>query len=757
MLTYAAAIFLSAFLLFSIQPLVSKRILPWFGGSAAVWTTCLLFFQSFLFAGYAYAHGSHARLKPRQQALIHGALIIAAILFLRPMPSERWEPTGAEQPITQILLILSLSVGVPYFVLSATGPLLQAWFAQSFPGRVPYRLYALSNAGSLLALLSYPFVFEPTLDLSSQAKLWAFGFVAFAGLCGYIAWRIASPQSSASAIESGNKADKKRSAAAATDEPAPEAARPHPALYAFWLLMATCGSIVLMATTNHITVDVAVMPLLWVVPLAIYLLTYIIAFDRPAWYRRTPFAIAALLCIYAAAMMHHLEVGTAEWRNAGTPGILYWTFSDPAAPSPKLHLSTVHFMFANFATLFAICMICHGELARMRPAPRYLTSFYLMIAAGGALGGIFVALIAPLLFETYWEWDAMLVAACLGSMGIVGWSAIRRLNRNRNHEHRPSRYALLAAIVFVFFLTCVIFLKDLSECLFARGKNVRWRARNFFGALSIREVDPQDESSRRFMLVHGTITHGTQFVAESRRRQPTTYFGRISGAGRAIDLYQKELPPGKLRIAAVGLGAGTFAAYPEAGESITFYEINPIVIDVAERSQWFTYIRDCRRRGAHCDIRLGDARLTLHRELQQQQVQPYHLILLDAFSGDSIPVHLLTVEAFETYLAMLTQSTSAADALGQMDEGGTIAVHISNKYLDLEPVVRALALRFGLIALKIPNLDDDPSDVYRADWIILTHNRAAANKLAKYSKPFIFDTRPLLWTDARSSVFEILK
>lgn len=763
---YAAAIFTSAFLLFQIQPLISKRILPWFGGTPAVWTTCLLFFQTVLFAGYAYAHWSNHWLKPRQQALVHAALIALALILMRALPSESWEPTGAEQPVLKILLILTMSIGLPYFVLAATGPLLQAWFARAFPGRVPYRLYALSNIGSLLALASYPFFFEPNFNLQAQAQLWTAGFVVYAALCAYIAWKI-SPVGQA-------VPDNSRRSQAQPDLQN----SPHPALYAFWLILAAFASVVLIATTNRISTDIAVMPLLWVVPLALYLITFIIAFDRPVWYRRVPVALLAIVAIYAAAATHHFGIGDSMFYNLGTVGLIASYSGDPTELPPMFHVSTVHFLIANFTALFAICLLCHGEIVRTRPAPRYLTSFYLMISAGGALGGVFATLIAPSLFTSYFEWDAALFVACLASIAIVIGACIVRIFRSSGGKLnfvKPARgqLARLVGAVLALSILSLVILIDVSELLGSRDTNIRWSARNFFGTLTVQERDSDDEVWRRLLLFHGTTTHGSQFTKESRRREPTTYFGLQTGIGRTIDYFHKHLPPGQLRMAVIGLGAGTLAAYPDAGDSITYYEINPTVIKLAESGDWFTYLRDCRARGAHCDVRLGDARLTLQHELasfspprsgegpregktaiRTDKRPSYHIFALDAFSGDSVPVHLLTAEAFELYLASLVAETNNK---GEATEGGAIAVHISNLYLDLEPVVRAAALRFNLFALYFFTPDNPEHDAYYADWIILTRNPALAAELGSAATPVKIQRRPVLWTDDRSSLFEIIK
>jgi hypothetical protein len=741
--TYAAAIFVSAFLLFQIQPLVSKRLLPWFGGSAAVWTTCLLFFQSFLFAGYAYAHLSNTWLRPRYQVVLHMLLVALALVLLPAFPGDQWEPTGGESPIPLILLILMLSVGLPYFVLSATGPLLQAWFARSFADRMPYRLYALSNLGSLLALLSYPLVFEPVVNIRDQSRLWSVGFAVYAALIAMIAWQ--TTRASAAGRGQG---------ALSEDTSAAVAAAPPAWHYGWWLILSAFSSLVLIATTNNISTDIAVMPLLWVVPLALYLITFIIAFDRPNWYRRLPLAIFTFIAIYAAAATHKFGLFRFMWYDFGSLGIAWGFMGDPTAPPPTFTFIPAHFLVANFAALFGICLLCHGELVRSRPAPRFLTAFYLMIAAGGAVGGMFATVVAPLLFKTYFEWDASLFIAALASLAIIFTPCIRWVVEKYGEEATKPRFIFSAGALVLLVVVTILAVIDLTEFLGSNQKFVRWSTRNFFGRLAIQERDRDDSRWHRFVLSHGTTTHGSQFVNEPRRSKPTTYYSEISAIRRTIDFYHKQLPPGKLRIGVVGLGTGTLAAYAQKGETVAFYEINPVVVDIAEKDAYFTYISDCRARGANCEIHLGDARITLRRELEQKKLKPYNVLVLDAFSGDSIPVHLLTRQAFETYLACITPSTNEE---GKPDEGGAIAVHYSNLFLDLEPVVRAMALHFNLLPLQISNKDDPSRGIYASDWIILTHNRALAADLAQYARPVATTREPVLWTDYHSSLLDVLR
>src|SRR5262245_48594535 len=361
---FAATIFLSAFLLFEVQPILSKYILPWFGGSPAVWTTCMVFFQTVLFLGYGYAHWSQRALKPRMQGIVHLALLVVAVALLPIAPNSSWKPLFDEAPTLRILALLSVCVGLPYLALSATGPLLQAWFSRTYPDRSPYRLYALSNAGSLLALLSYPFYVERAWNVGNQANYWTWGFVGFAVLCGATAlaacWR-----SSTAAVSDESRSDKR------TTDQAPTIGR-----RLLWLALPAFASLMLLATTNHVCQDVAVIPFLWVMPLSIYLITFIITFDHSRWYNRRMFALAAVVTLLVAMAVDQLI-------NVGA----------------NVSFSFVAELAIYFAALFFLCMVCHGELVRLKPSPRYLTSFYLMISAGGALGGLFVSLLAPVVFS----------------------------------------------------------------------------------------------------------------------------------------------------------------------------------------------------------------------------------------------------------------------------------------------------------------------------------------------------------------------
>lgn len=780
---YAATIFVSAFLLFQIQPMISKAILPWFGGTPAVWTICLLFFQSILFAGYAYAHCTNAWLSPGKQAAVHVGLLILSLALLHVLPDASMQPPGDADPTRAILIILILTIGLPYFVLSATGPLLQAWYSRSFSGRTPYRLYALSNIGSLLALLGYPFIFERQLDLRHQAMFWSAGFILFAFLCAYAAWRMkAGKQSSTAAPEEIEAVEGVIVPAEDGDPNPPTAGR-----YLSWLLLPAFASIVLMATTNHISTDVAVVPLLWVVPLALYLLTFIIAFDRPNWYFPLITSVATLIVLYpTCAINKNNNVGWLRLYECGITGRcvhmlvdgahrIFGGTSDSVAKGPGVFVNFLGTLTINFATMFGICMLCHGKLAKLRPPARYLTSYYLMISAGGALGGIAVSLVAPHVFKSIVEWNLSVFAAAVGAVAIILSALVNRAvdpdlkwNSESVREFALSdsststslvtsssskfwpRLLLAAILVPISFL-----MLDLVEFLFSSHKDAVYRSRNFFGALTIRELNADKPLTRELVLLNGTTIHGTQFTSPERRTQPTSYYATDSGVGLVLQYFHEYRPPGGVRIGDVGLGAGTLAAYAQKFDHITFYEINPTVLDISTSGKWFTFVTDARNRGAFCDIKLGDARLTLQRELQgdksptsEKGVQ-YHVLVLDAFSGDAVPTHLLTAEAMDIYKPYLaTQSKMGID--------GALLIHVSNRYLDLERIARGDAeyLKFNCVVVK--NEGDDSRSINSSDWVVLTRNKALLEYLMPYVDAPGARKPAVLWTDAHSSLFEIL-
>ena len=677
-LLFSVATFSSAFLLFQVQPLVSKAILPWFGGAPSVWTTCLLFFQSVLFAGYAYAHLLVKWLPDRRQVYVQLMLFVVAAIVLRVIPTADWKPTADDHPNVHILIVLAATVGMPYFLLSTSGPLLQRWWSRLFPGGSPYRLYAISNAGSLLALLSYPVLFEPTLTLDRQGTIWGIGFLVYLVLAGVCGWSLIRRQRNSTQSENLSR---KRNA---------NGDRIDLGRVIEWFLMAMIPSAGLLAITNRVCLDVAVIPFLWVVPLSLYLVSFIVCFESDRWYRRGPVAAATCTLIAIFCGNEMLSVFDSLYLEIG----LY------------------------LVILFAICMMCHGEVARVRPSPEHLTAYYLTLSAAGAAGGLFVALIAPLVFPDFWEFNICLLAAMLCSLLVMfdRWNWMSRESRARLPATAMA-CVLIAGVVLHF-----------TESI-ANYRSSVAMTRNFYGVLEI-EIDEVDDIN---VMRHGNIIHGLQHRSLGRRSEPTSYYSQSSGVGRVIRVQQSRNE--EVRVGLVGLGVGTLAAYGREGDLFRFYEINEAVIEQAEGH--FSFMEDTR---AQVEIVRGDARLVLESESDQG----FDLLVLDAFSGDAIPTHLLTKEAFAGYLQ-------------HVDGDGLIAVHISNLYFDLRPVVDAIGDEFELASrtIIVPEVSEpvDPS----SEWILLArHEHVLDSDLLKQhvARP---QPHRVLWTDQFSNLFTILK
>ncbi|MCA9231708.1 MAG: fused MFS/spermidine synthase [Planctomycetales bacterium] len=683
---FAMAIFISAFLVFQVQPVISKVILPWFGGSPAVWTSCLLFFQTALFAGYAYAHWSVSRLSPKWQGGLHLLLIAVALCVLPITPSPDWKPVDGAWPTLRILGILTTSVGLPYFLLASSGPLLQAWFGQSFQNRSPYRLYALSNTASMLGLLTYPFVFEPAFTTLGQGQLWSLVFIVFALFSAWLAWR---PIARASRP---NETQPATATAAAVDP----ATIPPVGSRLGWLALAAYGTAMLLATTNHVCQDVAVMPLLWVIPLSLYLLSFIICFDNPRWYSRYWFGRGLVLSTMLA---------TIVTRSGGMFPVM---------------VEIVVF----FALLLMACMVCHGELVRRRPDKSHLTMFYQYCAAGGALGGLLVSLICPQLFNEFLEMNVGMLIAYLLGLYVVGSSGAVARRQERRLAPYVVGYAGLLAIAWGQF-------GGTSNSAIAAS-------RNFYGVLTVaeQEVPDANQSPKRLReLLHGRIQHGSQWLDEELRRVPTTYYAEETAVGQLL----RGMGEGaSLRVGVIGLGAGTLAAYGRAGDTFRFYEINPDVVEIAQR--YFTYLADL---PAESDLVLGDARISLERE----SPQAFDVLVLDAFSGDAVPAHLLTVEAVEIYLS-------------HINEGGALAIHISNRHIDLLPVVAGICRHKGLHWKHVPTRMNLGNGVGTCEWVVISREAARLQSLegeAAKARSFGQDEQLPLWTDNYSNIIGSLR
>ena len=629
---YTLAIALSALLLFLVQPMIAKTLLPRFGGSAGVWVTCMLFFQVVLLAGYAYSYFVTRHMSRRTQGWFHGALLAASLAFL-PVGRPGRIPDLSPQPA--VLLTLAVSVGLPYFLLSATSPLFQSWYAAAKVGPFPYRLYAVSNIASLAALLSYPFVIEPLAAIDRQLWWWSVAFAGFAAL--------------AMALGVSQKPSLPPAEAASTSDGAPW----------LWLALAACPSALWLSVANHLSQEVAAVPFLWILPLSLYLLSFVICFDADGWYRPAVFRVLAPVAWVA----------------------ICWRVARPGGLAAELAVFS--------AALLICCVFCHGELARAKPDPRHgLAYFYLYVALGGAAGAVFVAVVAPNLFNRYLELPiAVIACVLLGLVRLFGYPS-RRLLR-------------LVAVSVATFVFAVFYRSSQGEVV---------RLRNFYGALQV--IDSGDTRS----LYDGSTLHGQQFLSPALAKSPTTYYGPDSGAGRLLDAAG---PP--RRVGIVGLGVGTLAAYSRPGDEYRFYEINPAVVQVAR--QYFGFLSDSPT------VITADGRLALERE----PAQSFDILILDAFSDDSIPVHLLTREAFDLYFRRLRPH-------------GTMAIHLTNRYLDLFPVVSAGAAEFGHDAKLVRNPADPARHISAADWAIITE--AAGPAPAHSARP---------WTDGYSNLFLVWK
>ena len=675
---HAATIFLSAFLLFLVQPVIAKQILPWFGGSAAVWATCLVFFQSILLAGYAYADYVTRKLAPRKQLLVHGVMLTVSLAWLPIAPGDRWKPTGAEDPMLLILGLLLATIGLPYLMLSTTSPLVQAWYWRRYQTGVPYRLFALSNFASLLALVAYPAVIEPWIPNRGQTFGWSGLYVLFVISCMITAYFSLSPKSGASV-----EAPKPAAAAIPPTETKPPSGKQ----LLTWLTLSATGSCLLLAITNHITQNIAAVPFLWVLPLALYLITFILAFDHPRWYVRPLFL--ALLAILLPTM---------GW----------------AVDSHGLILAVA--LYA--AGLFVGCMFAHGELALSKPAPQHLTTFYLMMSVGGALGSVLIGILAPLVLPGYYELGIVLVL--LGVLGVVRvWPG----------------HLVVRVIAVVCALMTVVTVASASQ---RYSTNTRVMVRNFYGVIRTRHFD---EPAPYRSMYHGGIKHGGQLWDDDAKRLPSSYFGPTSGYGR---LFRSLPDDGPRKVGVIGLGAGALAVYGREGDTMVFYELDPQVADVAWAE--FTFLSDLSDIGAKVEIVIGDGRLSLERE----EPRGFDVLAIDAFSGDSIPMHLLTREAMAVYAKHLAPD-------------GAIVFQATNRYIDIVPVVEKLASELGMKSILVSDYPGAESGreywLATTDQVIVTRNPTILNSPVVLGGGKLVEPSPdaPAFTDDYSNLLRILK
>lgn len=674
-----SAIFLSAFLVFSLQPMLAKFILPWFGGNQSVWIVCMLFFQVGLLLGYAYANFAAKKLSSPIVVAVQLLLLLAALFFLPVVPDQWWKWETSLHPIVKVLGLLTVTAGLPYFALSATAPLAQAWWAR-LQLQKPYRLYALSNTASLLGLLSFPFFIELFFTSGQQARLWSFVFSAFV-LCFAVAsfayWKllVSAP------IDQTLKLDNSAEPAKAGD-------------FFLWTGYAALGSLLLLSLSNAITEDVATVPLLWVVPFAIYLLTFILNFHDNRWYRPKSDAY-----VFLFVLLSWLAIANFDFSVDLVTRIVIYSL-----------------------LLFTGCMLCHGELVRIKPGAESLTAFYLAMALGGAVGGVFVGVVAPLVFNSTWEFPITLSLVVILAYLIIWRQEKQFAETQLSFKLKIALWLSPLVILFIFLVGSLQFL--------------RWTyaERNFYGTLKVlTNFFGQENESRA--LINRRINHGSQFTAAGKRGIPTTYYGKSSGIGLMIESLAKA---GHLRIGVIGLGAGTLTAYAGQGDYIRYYELDPADVEIAQK--YFTYLSDSQ---AEKDIVIGDARVSLEREPSQN----FDVLVIDAFSGDSIPTHLLTQEAMGVYLRHLRSN-------------GVVAFHITNAHLNLQPVVAALVSSFKLSAILIESGMDLSQDIYPASWAMVSADQNVLNApelvQARSSSAWQQDT-VRDWTDDYSNLFNILK
>ena len=671
---YGLTVCVSAFLLFQVQPMIAKMILPWFGGAAAVWITCMLFFQLVLLFGYIYAHWLISFLRPRGQALVHVIFVGLSLFFLPVMPNQGLKAMGDADPAFHLIIILFASVGLPYFLLSTTSPLLQSWYARTFQTALPYRLFALSNFSSLLGLLAYPFFIEPYLTLSQQSDIWSWSYALFAITCIITALTGIKQKHGRASNEDSR-----------TYAPEKTAARPAARDNLAWFLLSACSSVMLLSTTNHLTQNIASIPFLWILPLILYLLSFTLCFDRSGWYRRSWYVWIITIAVGTMAYV----IAVCEYNDDITQTISLFC-----------------------AGLFLCCMFFHGELAARKPAPGHLTRFYLMISVGGAAGGLLVGIVVPKTLSGPFELSLALNACALLLFMV-------------NFRKKMLTDIICAALIAGTLLSSFSYINAFTE-------NARLLVRDFYGNLMVVVSDEGEENELR-TLVHGTINHGIQFTNPEWSNGHFSYFSEVSGIGMAIN----SLQPGPRNIGVLGLGVGAIASYARKGDTFRFYEIDPLVEMVARRE--FTYLSGCLGRA---EVLIGDGRLMIEKD----SARKFDLLVADAFSGDSVPLHLLTIEALKLYFSRLKPD-------------GILALNITNRHIDLGPVLALAAKELNKQALLIHHPGDMENYIYGTDWVLMTSGRDLLRVPEIRNASAGLESKPgiRLWTDDYSNLIQILK
>jgi len=674
-------IFIGAFLLFQVQPLIAKTILPFFGGGAAVWTACLLFFQAFLLLGYLYAHLLFKLSSLRKQFLIHSLLLIFSLFFLPLGMSDESILIEDTSPLVGVLVLLAKSIGLPYLVLSATGPLVQRWFTLLYTDKMPYRLYSWSNLSSMLALLTFPFIFEPLFSIDAQSIFWSITYTLYAGTIAGVMVKLAKvlPKTVPSKLDKDSDV------------------KMHRTRFLLWVILSALGVIFLVSTTNAMTQNIPPVPFLWILPLCIYLLSFVICFHSPKWYVTWYWFLLFIPTALIAIFMFYI--------------------------GSQFDITSQIVIYSSI--LFTACMICHGELAKLKPNNNWLTHYYLSLAFGGFLGSMFVAFVAQNIFTQFLEFPLAIIAVFI----------VFALTQFQHHKLLTRMgYASISLSIF-----CMLALWLLNE---QYVKTDVFSARNFYGVLSVKDIEIEGVKERR--LIDGTTSHGTQYLAKKDQNIPLSYYRKNTGVAIALEQFS-ELNRNKnkpLNVGLIGLGAGTLAAYGNHGDNYHFYELNPAVIDAAKR--YFSYIDD-----AKADIKIiaGDGRVSLNKELiENEQGNGFDVLIIDAFSGDSIPQHLLTVEAMSLYWQHLA-------------ENGVIVVHISNSHLNLLPLMQGMANKTGK-SLRYFNTKSTISHSHDTEWLWLTNNQQLLESTDTHrfqSEINIGNKALVIWTDNFSNLFSLLK
>lgn len=709
MIQFAITIFISAFLLFQVQPIIARYILPWFGGSPAVWSTSMLFFQIGLLLGYTYAHLISKYLETKKQVILHFILLGLSLLLLPITPSEALRPNSIDSPAINIIILLLSTVGIPYMLLSSTGPLVQQWFSKKYPDKSPYRLYALSNLGSLLALLSYPFIVEPNFGLDTQTIFWSIGYGVFILMCGWVGMLVYKSISDISpklkVVESVNSIEEQKMSSW------------DPLL---WLAFSASGSILLLAGTNFICQDVAVIPFFWILPLSLYLITFIIAFDSPRWYVRWFWIpLLVIICIKIFRML-----------------AAHYNFSS---------LPLTGQLFFYLGGMFLALMVAHGEMVRLKPPVKHLTFFYLMVSLGGAIGGVFVTFIAPEIFSDFWEWP-------LGFILVLLFTSVSLLRKpgfdipifiSSKFPITKSNVLTLTSMIAIFLVTISMYY-SLKTSGFQDNfsKGVLASDRNFYGVLRVIESD-KNTSSHRYNMFHGQIRHGMQFQDPEKSRVPTDYYIPISGIGLAIQQHPKQLNNQSIHMGIIGLGTGAISTYLKPKDKFIYYEIDPSVERLAR--EYFTFLDDG---GEQVEVIIGDGRVSMERELKEQGSRKFDILTVDAFSGDGIPVHLLTKEAFKLYFQHLNSD-------------GILAIHITNRHIDLKPLVYNMAKEFNKDSILIKVIADKSKNIARSIWVLISNNKEFMQnpEILKNITPWpnTVHEKKTIWTDNYSNLVKLLK